>query len=58
MSNPEDKLEFKMIRTKNKILTDEIKLGRIETHDEPIEMFKRPILTELWSIFYKNVPSD
>ena len=47
-----------MIRTKNKILTDEIKLGRIESHEDPVEMFKRPILTELWSIFYKNVPSS
>ena len=58
MSNPEEKLEFKMIRTKNKILTNEIKLGRIESHEEPVEMHKRPILTELWSIFYKKVPSD
>ena len=30
----------------------------IEHADEPVEMVKRPILTELWSIFYKNVPSS
>ena len=47
-SNAEEKLEFKMMRTKNQILTKEIKLGRIETADEVAQVVKRPILTELW----------
>lgn len=44
----ESKLEFKMIRTKNIILQKEMKMGRIERAEEPAQIVKRPILTELW----------
>ena len=43
---------------KNKILTEEIRRGRIEKPDDPIQIVKRPILTTLWQIYYKNVPRE
>mmetsp|Transcript_42794 Transcript_42794/g.56527 ORF Transcript_42794/g.56527 Transcript_42794/m.56527 type:complete len:117 (+) Transcript_42794:969-1319(+) len=47
-----------MARTKNQNLTNEIKKGRINHADEPAQFVVRPILSELWSIFYKNVPRE
>ena len=43
---------------KNKILTEEIKRGRIEKPDDPVQICKRPILTTLWQIYYKHVPRE
>ena len=57
-SNPDERLEFKRMRMKNNILTEEIKRGRIENPDDPIVICKRPILTTLWQLFYKNVPRE
>ena len=37
-------------------LKEELKLGRIERPEEQTQIVKRPILNELWSIFFKNVP--
>ena len=55
-SNPEEKLEFKRMRMKNDILTEEIKRGRIESSEDQVQICKRPILTTLWQLYYKNVP--
>ena len=57
-ANPEEKLEFKMARTKNLNLTNEIRKGRIDHADQPAQLVVRPILSELWAIFYKNVPRE
>ena len=47
-----------MARTKNANLTTEIKKGHIERAEEAATIQSRPILMELWSIFYKQVPRD
>jgi len=36
----------------------EINLGRATSPDQPTVLVVRPILSELWSIFYKNVPRE
>lgn len=33
-------------------------MGRIETADQQATLVVRPILSELWAIFYKNVPRE
>ena len=47
-----------MARTKNLNLTNEIRKGRIDHADQPAQLVVRPILSELWAIFYKNVPRE
>ena len=39
-------------------LKEELKLGRIERPEEQTQIVKRPILNELWSIFFTNVPPE
>ena len=46
------------MRMKNDILTEEIKRGRIESSEDQVQICKRPILTTLWQLYYKNVPRE
>ena len=46
----------KMNRQRINNMKEELKLGRIERPEELSQIVKRPILNELWSIFYRNVP--
>ena len=57
-NNPEEKLEFKMERTKIKNLQAELNLGRIEHVDEPAQYVKRPILSQLWQMIFKDIPKE
>ena len=45
----------KMNRQRINNMKEELKLGRIERPEELSQIVKRPILNELWSIFYRNV---
>ena len=57
-SNPDEKLEFKMERTKIRNLQAELNLGRIEHVDEPAQYVKRPILNQLWQMIFKDIPKE
>ena len=47
-----------MMQKKNKILTDQIKIGRLKHPDDPVVLVKRPILQTLWEITNKNIPKN
>ena len=47
-----------MERSKIKILQAELNLGRIESVDEPAQYVKRPILSQLWQMIFKDIPKE
>ena len=47
-----------MERSKIKILQAELNLGGIESADEPAQFVKRPILTQLWQMIFKDIPKE
>lgn len=51
-------MELNMNRSKINNMKQELQLGRIERPDEPTVIVTRPILNELWQIFYRKVPQN